>query len=191
MRGREDVKQVFPDCLSDLKAILFFFNSGKNAHQNTCICAFAYHANALGSGEGSEDRHQNIFLKRVFSLAQSCWNLIPPGQSILWLNLGDRLLYPSSVQAQGKISCLFWRFSCNRGLSRLSHSLLIKVTVQHGSNSAGEMFPAHATSAAWCSCPFPPPKVKLLRGGVPLRHAAPAVAPERAEPVVTLTQSYH
>jgi len=72
MRGREDVKQVFPDCLSDLKAILFFFNSGKNAHQNTCICAFAYHANALGSGEGSEDRHQNIFLKRVFSLAQSC-----------------------------------------------------------------------------------------------------------------------
>lgn len=70
MWDREDVKQVFPDCPSDLKAVLFFFTWGKTTHQNTCICAFAYHANALGSGEGSEDGHQNVFPKRVFSLVQ-------------------------------------------------------------------------------------------------------------------------
>lgn len=43
----------------------------------------------------------------------------------------------------------------------------------------------------WGVRPFPPPKVKLPKGGLLTQHSVPAVAPEMAEPGIALTQAEH
>lgn len=129
--------------------------------------AFACDANALGPGEGSEHGHENVFPKRVFLshpypsvpyphsvpvTAESC--LLSPESSWATYSLIKFMTYiVMSLQCsriRGRNNFLFQRFSCNRRLPSLSHSLLVNVNVQLGESSTGE-----ASSSRGVRCHLP------------------------------------
>lgn len=164
MRGREDVQQLFPDCLSDLKARVVFFTSGKKLCTKTPAC-WPLHTMQMPWGQARAlNTDTKMFSQSVSFCLTFCALLLPYLHSVS-VTGESRLLSPESSWAtyslikfmryivtslqcsriRGKNSFLFQRFSRDGGLPSLSHSLLVNVNVQHGKKSTGKP-PAHAAS---------------------------------------------